>query len=81
MLVGDAQGIGDGAAAGAVLTDTQMGLLWCGILVLIYLYMRHSPVSSGAGGTMTGAGTATAAAAPPAAGAAGQPLSEDEVSL
>ena len=62
-----------------MLTDTQIGLLWCGILVLIYLYTRQSPSSRSAGGT-AGAGTATAAAAP-AAAAAGHPLSEDEVSL
>ncbi len=62
-----------------MLTDTQMGLLWCGILVLIYLYMRQSPASRSAG-AMAGAATASAAAAP-AAAAAGQPLSEDEVSL
>eukprot|EP01043_Picozoa_sp_COSAG02_P115930 COSAG02_NODE_52317_length_308_cov_1.220096_1_plen_42_part_01 len=42
-----------------MLTDTQMGLLWCGILVLIYLYTRQSPSSRSAGGT-AGAGTATA---------------------
>ena len=68
------QSIGDGAAAGSMLTDTQMGLLWCGILVLIYFYVRQSP-ATGSPGVV---GTAVAAA--PAV-AAGQPLSDDEVSL
>lgn len=60
-----------------MLTDMQMGLLWCGILVLICFYVRQSP-ATGSPGVALGVGTAVAAA--PAV-AAGQPLSDDEVSL
>ena len=35
------QELGDGTAAGgALLTDTQMGMLWCGIFALLYFYFH-----------------------------------------
>ena len=68
------------------LTDTQLGLLWCGIIALLYFYMRQSQGSGGGGGGGGGAGQtigssgggATAGSAAPAA-ATGQPMSADEV--
>jgi len=66
------------------LTDTQLGLLWCGIIALLYFYMRQSQGGGGGGGGGAGqtigssGGGATAGSAAPAA-ATGQPMSADEV--
>ena len=77
------QELGDGtaqAAGGALLTDIQMGLLWCGILALLYSYFQQQkqPGGGGGGGGSTTAGGGGAAAAAPAPSTA-KPMTADEV--